>query len=235
MSKKPNSKREIIPLDEVPRSGTPESASKRQRTSRSTSKAPVPDSSRSDESGVREIRGVKASKAGATESSSIVRPARTLAATLCSDQPDSVAMAHLSVARSSMDPADHRTSGEADAEARPGMSAIASTDPSDHRTSGEADAEARPAMSAITSMDPSDHRTSGEADTEARPAMSAMRSRTPADYLASTGVGTAASLVMSTLRSVTPSVNQASTETSHEASLVLSTRASGRSGLEGDW
>ena len=121
MSKKPNSKREIIPLDEVPRSGTPESASKRQRTSRSTSKAPVPDSSRSDESGVREIRGVKASQAGATEPSSIVRPARTLAATLSSDQPDSVAMAHLSVARSSTDPADQRTSGEADTAARPAI------------------------------------------------------------------------------------------------------------------
>ena len=204
MSKKPNSKREIIPLDEVPRSRTPEPASKTQRTSRSTSKTPVPDSSRSEESGVREIGGVKVSKAGATESSSIVRPARTLAPTLSSDQPASVAMAHLSVARSSTDPADrrtlgeadtaarpaivavaapdpsdHRTSGEADAGARPGLSAIASTDPSDHRTSGEADAEARPGMYAITSNDPSDRRTSGEADTEARPAMSAITSKDP--------------------------------------------------------
>ena len=67
MLKKPNSKREIIPLDEVPRSRTLEPASKRQRTSRSTSKTPVPDSNRSEESGVREIGGVKVSKAGATK------------------------------------------------------------------------------------------------------------------------------------------------------------------------
>ena len=141
MSKKPNSKREIIPLDEVPRSRTPEPASKRQRTSRSTSKTPVPDSSRSEESGVREIGGVKVSKAGATESSSIVRPARTLAPTLSSDQPASVAMAHLSVARSSTDPADRRILGEADTAARPAIVAVAAPDSSDHRTSGEADAE----------------------------------------------------------------------------------------------
>ena len=179
MSKKPNSKREIIPLDEVPRSGTPESASKRQRISRSTSKAPVPDSSRSDESEVREIRGVKASKAGATESSSIVRPARTLAPTLSSDQPASVAMAHLSVARSS-------------------------PDPSDHRTSGEADTEARPSMSAMRLRTPADYLVSTGAGTAASLVMSTLRSRTPADDQASTGAGTAASLVMSTLRSETP-------------------------------
>ncbi len=64
MSKNPSNKREIIELQEVPRSSTPEPVPKRPRTSRSTSKAPVRDSRRSEESGARATRGVIASAEG---------------------------------------------------------------------------------------------------------------------------------------------------------------------------
>ena len=54
-------KREIIRQDEVPRSRIPEPAPKRRRSSRSTSKVPVPGSSRSDESRAEATRLVGAS------------------------------------------------------------------------------------------------------------------------------------------------------------------------------
>ena len=63
MSKNQGNKREIIRLDEVPRSRTPEPAPKRSRSSRSTSKGPLPGSNRSDESRARATRGVIASAA----------------------------------------------------------------------------------------------------------------------------------------------------------------------------
>ena len=69
MSKKQIGKREIVQLDEISiradASGTP--ASKRSRSIRSTSKRPIPDSSRSDESRARTDRGVIASAAGVSE------------------------------------------------------------------------------------------------------------------------------------------------------------------------
>jgi hypothetical protein len=79
MSKNHGRKREIIPLDEVPRSSTPEPATKRPRISRPTSQIAVPDSSRSDESRARATRRVKASAAGvrAPRGASRGRPART--------------------------------------------------------------------------------------------------------------------------------------------------------------
>jgi hypothetical protein len=79
MSKNPSGKREIIELQEVPRSSTPEPVPKRLRTSRSTSKAPARDSRRSEESGARATRGVIASAAGTSEpgGSSRGRPAQT--------------------------------------------------------------------------------------------------------------------------------------------------------------
>jgi hypothetical protein len=63
MSKNPGGKREIIELQEVPRSSTLEPVPKRPRTSRSTSKTPARDSRRSEESGARATRGVIASAA----------------------------------------------------------------------------------------------------------------------------------------------------------------------------
>ena len=161
MSKNPSDKREVILLEDFPRSGTPEPAPKRQRTSRSSSTRPGQDSSRSEESRAGATRRSKVSKAGATgsEETSSAGPVRPLAAALSSDQPELVAMAHLSITRSSRDPADRKTSGEADAAARPAMVAVITPDPSGRKTSGEADAEARPAMSAITSKDPSDRKS----------------------------------------------------------------------------
>jgi len=79
MSKNPGGKREIIELQEVPRSSTPEPVPKRPRTSRSTSKLPARDSRRSEESRARATRGVLASAAGISEprGSSMGRPAQT--------------------------------------------------------------------------------------------------------------------------------------------------------------
>ena len=163
-------------------------------------------------------------------------PVRPLAAALSSDQPHLAAMAHLSITRSSRDPADRKTSGEADAAARPAMVAVIAPDASDRKTSGEADAEARPGMTAFTSRDPSDRETSGEADTEARPAMSAMRSRTPSVYQASTKTGHEASLVMSTRASGTPADDRDSTEADPAASDDSSIKDHFCApGLDGDW
>ncbi len=67
MSKNPGGKREIIELQEVPRSSTPEPVPKRPRTSRSTSKLPARDSRRSEESRARATRGVLASAGGSSE------------------------------------------------------------------------------------------------------------------------------------------------------------------------
>ena len=79
MSKNPGGKREIIELQEVPRSSTPEPVPKRPRTSRSTSKVPARDLRQSEESGARATRGVIASAAGTSEpgGSSRGRPAQT--------------------------------------------------------------------------------------------------------------------------------------------------------------
>ena len=79
MSKNPGGRREIIELQEVPRSSTPEPVPKRPRTSRSTSQVPARDSRRSEESGARATRGVIASAAGTSEpgGSSRGRPAQT--------------------------------------------------------------------------------------------------------------------------------------------------------------
>ena len=88
MSKNPGSKREIIELPEVPRSSTPEPVPKRPRTSRSTSKLPVRDSRRSDESRARGTKGVIASAAETSEprGSSMGKPAQTPAVERSSEE-----------------------------------------------------------------------------------------------------------------------------------------------------
>ena len=188
MSKNPSEKREVILLEDFPRSGTPEPAPKRQRTSRSSSTRPGQDSSRSQVSRAGATKRPKVSQAGATvaEESSSAEPVPPPPSTSSSNQPPLVAMDHLAIARSSRDSAmaagiapdpSDRKSEEADTEARPGMTALTSRDPSD-RESPEADSEARPAMGTIASKDPAD-RKSEEADAEARPAMRAMRSGDP--------------------------------------------------------
>ena len=146
-------------------------------------------------------RRSKVSQAGATgsEESSSAGPTRPLAAALSSDQPHMVAMAHLSVTRTSRDPADHKTSGEADAEARPGMDAMRSRTPTDDRFSTGADPVASLAMSTRASGTPADDRDSTEADP-------------------------AASLGMTVVSKIT-SAHQASTETGRGASSAISTSA----------
>ena len=88
MSKNPGGKREIKELSEVPRSSTPEPVPKRPRTSRFTSKLPVQDSHRSDESRARATRGVIASAAGTSEprGSSMGRPTQTPAVERSSEE-----------------------------------------------------------------------------------------------------------------------------------------------------
>ena len=137
MSKNSSDKREVILLDDFPRSGTPEPAPKRQRTSRSSSTRPGQDSSRSVVARAGATRRPKVSQAGATvaEESSSAGPVRPPPSTLSSDQPPLVAMAHLAITRSSRDSA---------------MAAVIAPDPSD-RKSPEADTEATPGMTALTS------------------------------------------------------------------------------------
>ena len=67
MSKNQRSRREIVELDEVPGSSTPEPAPKRQRKSSSALKAHSRDSRRSKESGARATEGVIVSAAGVSE------------------------------------------------------------------------------------------------------------------------------------------------------------------------
>ena len=139
MSKNQNERREVIVLEDFPRSGTPEPAPKRQRTSRSSSSRPGPDSSRSQVSRAGAIRRPRVSQAGTTvaEELSSVEPVTSPPSTSSSNQPPLVAMDHLAIARSSRDSA---------------MAAVITPDPSDHK-SPEADTEARPGMAALTSKD----------------------------------------------------------------------------------
>jgi hypothetical protein len=67
MSNNPSGRREIIELDEVPRSSTPEPVSKRPRRSSSTPQAPARDSRRPGKSKARATEDVIASAAGESE------------------------------------------------------------------------------------------------------------------------------------------------------------------------
>ena len=149
MSKNPSDNREVILLEDIPRSGTPEPAPKRQRTSRSSSKRPNQDSSRSEESRASAARRGQVSEAGdsASRGTSKTRPARSsiYQRILRSVGPweGLLPKRHL---RYPMDPSDRKTSGEADAEATPAMGTSTSMDPSDRETSGQADTETTPAL-----------------------------------------------------------------------------------------
>ena len=131
MSKNPSDRREVIVLEDFPRSGTPEPAPKRQRTSRSSSTKPGQDSSRSQVSRAGATKRPKVSQAGTSATTSfyiILEPTtfgshgpsgyRAITKRLCDGHRDS----------------SDRKSPEADTEARPGMTALTSKDPSDRES-----------------------------------------------------------------------------------------------------
>ena len=129
MSNNQPSRRGIILIEDIPRSGTPDPAPKRQRTSRSSSKRPDRDSSRSEESRASATRGGQVFEAG-----------------------DSASRTGTNII--STDPSERGTLARAATEATPAIPDSASTDPSERRTLARAATEATPAISDNTSTDP---------------------------------------------------------------------------------